>query len=696
MATSLSLSITQNSRNVNNNTSNVTVKATLSWTYGSNNRTGECYGSLVIDGTTYSFTNIVFNNNQTTTGSQVVMTKTVDISHNSDGSKTLACSASFYTGLSGSGTKTALASKALTAIPRRSSLSASNGTLGTSLTLTVSRASSSFTHTITYKCGSASGTIVTKSSSTSIAWNTSNGNTVALASQNTTGKTVSVTFTITTYNGSTSLGSGTKTVTMTIPSSVKPSCSISVTDTTGYETTYGNPIKGLSKLKVKVTPTVAQGSPIASYNVSVGSTKYLASEFTTGVINTSGALAIKATVTDKRGYSSDSATVSKTVIDYTEPVVIKLTVKRCDQNGTEDDQGAYVQVKFSAKISSLNSKNTASYTLKYKKSSESSYTEVALTDYSNIYIVTDGTSIFPADSGSSYDIVLYATDKFGSANRYTSASTAFTLMHWKADGTGMAIGKIAEESNLFDVDLDSRFIGSVYGNVFGLNKLPTIASDSDLNNYLTTGCWCVVSNAAAATIANIPIARAGRLEVSSSTGEGIRVSEWSYLRQRYIPYNMENATWERDITRNTTNVWTYGPWYRTSLSSAVSESVYHIQKILWEGAKYMTNYHTAVLSEKVSDQPNGIVLVFSKYSNGEAQDNNYNMFFVPRVFVTTKNGYGCGFTMMDTNFGQVCHKYLYVNDAQITGHERNNATGAGTSGITYANNAYVMRYVIGV
>ena len=121
MAVKLSLSCTQNSQSVANNTSNVTVKATASWTWGSWNEYKKP-GYVIIDGTKYSFTSN-FNPNATTTGSQVIFTKTVDVKHNADGSKTLAYSGSYTTGVS-SGTITASGSKVLTTIPRQANLTA--------------------------------------------------------------------------------------------------------------------------------------------------------------------------------------------------------------------------------------------------------------------------------------------------------------------------------------------------------------------------------------------------------------------------------------------------------------------------------------------------------------------------------------------------------------------------------------------
>lgn len=252
MAVSLSISITQNSQSVDNNTSNVTVVVGCAWTYGSHNYTSPApKGTLTIDGTAYDFSS-TFNSGQTTTGSQTLFTKTVNVSHGTDGTKTLVCSASFVTGVS-SGTITASASKTLTTIPRKSTLAVANGTLGTAQTLTITEQASSFVHKLQYACGDASGWILGSSSATSSTLSTSWTPPLSLANQNTTGTSVSVTFTLYTYSGTTLIGSNTYTKTFSIPASVKPSVSLAVSDLMSYAGTYGAYIQGLSKLAIVAT-----------------------------------------------------------------------------------------------------------------------------------------------------------------------------------------------------------------------------------------------------------------------------------------------------------------------------------------------------------------------------------------------------------------------------------------------------------
>lgn len=337
-------------------------------------------------------------------------------------------------------------------IPRKSTLTVENGTLGTAQTLTVTKASSGFTHTITATCGSESTTVCTTSDSTSISFTPP----LAWASQNTERTTVSVVYKITTYNGSTSIGSNGYTKSYTIPSSVKPSCTVDVIDPTGYADTYGGYIKGLSKFEVVVTPTISYGSTIASYSTTANGSTYSSSSFTTDILKSSGTLTISATVKDKRGRSG-TASISNTVLDYAFPSVNLLTVHRCDSDGTANDQGEYCKIVFSAAITSLNSKNTAEYLLKYKKSSSSTYTSVTLDTYDGEYSVSEGSYIFAADGGSSYDIQLSAIDAFGATTRSTSMSTTTTLINWLASGLGMAIGKVAELSEYLEIAFQTLF-----------------------------------------------------------------------------------------------------------------------------------------------------------------------------------------------------------------------------------------------
>ena len=445
------ITITQNSQNIANNTSNVTVSVrfyrtnTGYVTYG----TGTLY--CKINGTTYSAS--VTPSQEITNSGIVLFTKTLDIGHNSDGTKTLTCSAWISHNAPLSSSEQSY-SQVLTTIPRKSTMNVANGVLGTAMTLKVTRQSSSFTHTITYECGSYTGTICEKSSSTSISWTPHE----KFANGAPNGSSVYLSFSIETFNGNTSLGKNGYSVWCTIPESdtYKPSVSISVSDAMGYLSTYGNYVKSKSKFKIEISASGKYSATIKSYGVTVDGKKYTTSSFTTDVISGSGTLTISAEVTDSRGRKGTTS-INVTVLDYKLPKISSVSVYRCDSSGNPLSSGGYLAVSFRSTIISLNNKNTARYVIGYKKVMDTEYTNETLSTYENVYSVTDGKFVFVADRASSYDITLTAKDAFGSVSKTTVGTSIKKLFSWGTTIFGIAFGKIVELVDTLDVGLKTLF-----------------------------------------------------------------------------------------------------------------------------------------------------------------------------------------------------------------------------------------------
>ena len=444
-------------------------------------------------------------------------------------------------------------------IPAKSSLLVSNGTLGTPLTLNVSKQLDSLTHTITYQCGSVSGTICTKSSATSFTWNANNGNTLSLASQNPTGSSVSVAFTITAYSGNTPLSTDTKTITMSIPTEAAPSCSIDVSETIEVAKKYGY-IKGISKLNINVIGYPSYGSEISSYKTTVNDKIYYTQTFITETLKSSGVMQITATVTDKRGRSG-TTTIDIPVIEYSAPAVSSLAVHRCNSDGTENDEGAYVIVTYSGTITPLNNRNKNEWKLQYKKSTVTDYEEITLE--TSGYTVTNGTYIFRADTEFSYDVRVIAEDDFQSAVMVTSASTAYTIMDFGVDGKSIGLGKVAENENAVDVGFDAIFYGRVFGAAYGLGALPEISETDNLNNYTEPGSWSIPTNEQASAMKdnglNVPINYAGKVVTENSSGQS-ELSGYKYRLQYYIPYMTIYPTMVRHLNKTGSSSWIYSPW----------------------------------------------------------------------------------------------------------------------------------------
>ena len=121
------------------------------------------------------------------------------------------------------------------------------------------------------------------------------------------------------------------------------------------------------------------------------------------------------------------------------------------------------------------------------------------------------------------------------------------------------------------------------------------------------------------------------------------------------------------------------------------------QSILWSGTVWPSDSQTASFSGRVSEQKNGIVLVWSRYVDGEgAKDDQLVCNFIPKKMVAQKEGKGYTFTLFANSFSNVSAKYVYISDNRLTGHTNNTETGTGAIGLKYNNKYFCLRYVIGV
>lgn len=330
------------------------------------------------------------------------------------------------------------------------------GYFGDEIAIHMNRKSSAFTHTVRYAFGSKSGTIATKVT-TGTTW-VLPLSFMDLLPAATSG---SGTIYVDTYNGSTLVGTKYCGFTAKVPASVVPSCKLTLEDITGVDDIYGSPVQNLSKIKITVGFTSAYSSPLASCKITADGATYTGTSATTGALKNSGSSVIKATVTDERGRTA-SASYTMTVQSYNAPVISLLAVHRCGADGTDNDQGAYIRINFSASVTSLGSKNTATYSLKYKKSANTSYSTVSLTALKNNFSVSNYEHIIPADVSTSYDITVTATDRHNTATRSTSASTAFSLLDLHSSGTGLRFGGVAERENTFRNDLALQQVGNTF------------------------------------------------------------------------------------------------------------------------------------------------------------------------------------------------------------------------------------------
>ena len=421
-------------------------KSTIKWTLkGSGSYSGWVRVSEVrikIDGSQVFYRDSshhtdAYNGTQICSGSKT-------LNHNADGSKSFSISveAGIYEwAINKSKSKTF----SLNVIPRASSISCGTLTMGSAGTISVSRASTSFTHTITYLYGTKSGTICTKSSSTSVSWTPP----LDLAHMVPNATSGVGTLYCDTYNGNTKIGSKSISFTCNVPASVKPSCSIS--SLTNTNSTFGCYAKLLSGVKVKPSASGSYSSTISSLKISVtgmsDKTASSGTEYTFDPFTSTGEKTITVTAKDSRG-RTNSATMKVTVSDYSLPTA-KISVSRgtgsTTSNFIADDTGDHAKIVSNGSVSSI-SGNTITPVLQYRIAGQSAWTNLAISASS---LSLSDTRVIAVSDTQAYDIRLTIRDKAGKEAVATmTLSNGFATMDYKAGGDGIAFGKTANRAGI--------------------------------------------------------------------------------------------------------------------------------------------------------------------------------------------------------------------------------------------------------
>lgn len=451
------------SQSVANNTSSVTAKVQLVSTGSSYtiNSSASKSGSLTINGTKYTFSfSAALNGNQTKT----LFTKTVTVAHASNGSKTCAfaatCGINVTLGGTYYGNVTASGSGTFDVIARASAISSVTSSVsvnGTNaVTVAIDRKSSSFTHKVVFSFGSYSKTTTGVGTSTSYAIPQSWLNAIP----NATSGTAKVT--VTTYSGNSKIGSAvSKTFKLTAPASVIPAISgVTIAETvSGISSQFGGYVQGKSRVKVTITAAGALGSTIKTYKTTLDGKSYTGSAPTTGTLGTSGNRTLTVTVTDSRGRTA-STTRTVTVLPYATPKISTFQGFRCLSDGKENYEGTYLSAKVNYSVSAVGNKNTAFYKLEYKLQSADAWTTLTSgTGYALADTIVSASGLFGVDN--TFDVRLSVTDYFGTIRSAFELPTAFTLLDFKANGKGVAIGKVSEVDGV-EINLDT----SIYKNVY--------------------------------------------------------------------------------------------------------------------------------------------------------------------------------------------------------------------------------------
>ena len=465
---------------------------------------------------------------------------------------------------------TATATATLT-IPKNTS-SAVSGTIGTALSIPITKPYSGLTSTITYSFGSASGTVATTTSTTSQGWTPP----TSLLTQipNSTSGTGSIT--ITTYNGNASCGSNTYALTLSAANSVVPTSSLSLTRINNNSTVngWGIYLQGYSQVQATLTGNGVSGSTIKSMSISgtglSSSSSYSTTSATltgtSSVLQTSGRLYYRGNVSDSRNRSATEQTKYIDVIPYSQPSVSGVSLVRSNAQGNIDTSGTWLKVAFTLNYSTADGHNSASVSLRYKEATASSWTTYGA--------VTNGANLnLNLDISKTYQAQLLVSDALNSNIQSATITipSAERVLNVNGSGSGLAIGGFSTDAGKLQVYYPADFEGNTLPTI---NNLPFVAeakgfalyggtqipANSDLNDdcYIGAGTWYCDYNADVATLSNCPTNYGFRMIVMKtlssniSSGSGFK---WNMALQtiydycgniytRYIGY-LDDATSKR-------------------------------------------------------------------------------------------------------------------------------------------------------
>ena len=333
-------------------------------------------------------------------------------------------------------------------IPRATTPTLSAGTvaMGSAVTINLPRASSSFTHNVTYRFGNATGTI-SSNAGTSCSWTPP----VTLAQQIKSSTSGVGTITVQTKNGNTVIGTKSINTTLTVPASVVPTISAhtAVEATANLTSKFGALVQTKSTLKVTTTAAGAQGSTITAIKTEVDGRSYNGSPCTTAALSKAGTVAVKTTVTDSRGRTA-SHTVNVTVIAYSPPGIATSAVARTSDEATTG------KCDYSYSISPVGNKNDKSFAIQYLNGS--TWTDITRlsADYSKSGSVTTG-AIFGVDATTRVRFI--AQDYFSQVVIEREVGPTFTLMNLGAGGKSVAFGTLSANNGTFQCALP---IGSAF------------------------------------------------------------------------------------------------------------------------------------------------------------------------------------------------------------------------------------------
>lgn len=438
------------------------------------------------------------NVNIGTNSTLLIFGKNYVVGHDDNGNKTVTISFKVDINVGGYGSATVSLSIPLPQIKRASTISDVTGTLGSAMTLDISRKDSSYTHNLKYEFGKLSGTIAT-GVGTSCSWTPPLS--LATAMPNRTSDWGQIV--LETYSGSTKIGQTNCILTLNVPSSMTPKLgSITLTDSNTAVKNLLNTANTFAEIvsDIKVAfnnATGVQGSTITDYHAEIVNKNQSTSDNNgnLGLMKWNGSAQVKAWVVDSRGRSSNAVTTNITVLEYFLPT-LTFTAVRGDTNQSSDK----IVVSRTAKIAPLKIGNVQknSFKLSFKTApfgttTYTSDTGAGVNDkVTNTLTNSKATLSGTFDIGKSYEVYGVLEDALTSSGTVKAPPVSPEKMVMGMAETAVSFGKYPENTNAVDSDWVFKYKNKdIQHHQMTLNdgQATFLKSGTDLNTIVETGFY---------------------------------------------------------------------------------------------------------------------------------------------------------------------------------------------------------------
>lgn len=504
---------------------------------------------------------------------------------------------------------------------------------------------SSFSHTVRFKIGSYTKTITGVTGNT-VSWTPTTAERNSIASQMPTSSYINASVEIDTfYNGEKVRDTTSNFIQFHVRDS-DPTLTgtLSYADTNSSIVTITQSNQYIVSGKSTVTATLASGFVATPKNGAtlVSLTATLAGKtitipystgaktFAFGTITASTNQTLTVRVVDSRG---NFAQISKmvNVVPYEAP---KLATSAERINGFEASTKINMSGSFSPVMvlgSAKNNITTTRYRTRVKGQSWSGYTVMARSAPGNTYIVPERNITLAIDKA--YDVEFSVTDMFGETTAIRSVGVGRPILFLDDRLGSIGFGDYPTQEGEFLVNGKMRFAG---------NQWASTGGGLDMGNGDIVGANGIFFN-----------------DLSTAAGEGLNWATsstpvGSTSAADYETLSVANGIMKLDSTE------------------VLRKNV----QVIWTGYSFLHGTVNIPYGRDLSEFPNGVILLWSRYVNSAPANSDWNVTIVPKNYGTYAGNSGMWAQLVAANVNAtvppVAFKYFYPSGTSLIGHGRNN------------------------